>query len=105
MASTGRFRRAISTFLLWSIFFCLYAGGTAVLALGLIFTLNRWGASLHPPARAWPILLATCEVLLTAAGLLLVLIVPFLQFGSLEKLRRQKQAKVADFRNSAPPPA
>jgi hypothetical protein len=88
MASIGRFRRTISSLLLWGTFFCLYAGGTALLALGLIFTGKMWWAALHSPAGRWLILVESGEVLLLAAGLLLVLVIPFLQFRGFGKPAR-----------------
>jgi hypothetical protein len=58
---------------------CLYAGGAAILILGLIFTLKTWWAAIHRPAGGWFLFLKTGEVLFLSAGVLLILFIPFLR--------------------------
>ncbi|HVA00046.1 MAG TPA: hypothetical protein VMV34_00170 [Terriglobia bacterium] len=105
MADIGRLRRAISSLLLWGIFFCLYVGGAAVLALGLIFTVNTWWAVMDQHAGRWTIFVKTGEVLFLAAGLLLILIIPFLQLRGLRKLTRRNEERRSDIQRKASPSA
>jgi hypothetical protein len=105
MADLGRFRRTISSLLLWGIFFCLYVGGAALLALGLIFTGKTWWAVIDQHAGRWPIFVKTGEVLFLAAGLLLVLIIPFLQLRGLRKLTRWNEERRSSVERKTSPPS
>ena len=67
---------------------CLYVGGAAILALGLIFIWKTWWTVMHQQAGMWSKFVKGGEVLLLAVGLLLVLIIPFLQFRGLGKVKR-----------------
>ena len=86
MTDFGRLRRAISSLIVWCVFLCLYVGGTAILALGLVFTGKTWWVVILQHASLWSRFVKTGEVLLLAVGLLLVLIIPFLQFRGLGRV-------------------
>lgn len=105
MAGIGRLRRTISSLILWGVFFCLYAGGAAILALGLFFTGKSWWTVLHQPAGGWPIFLKTAEVLFLTSGLLLALIIPFLQFRGLGLPARWDEKRRSGAEGKASPSA
>ena len=105
MAGTGRLRRTISSVLLWGVFFCLYVGGAAVLALGLIFTSKTWWAVMDQHAGRWPIFVKTAEVMFLAVGLLLVLVIPFLGFRSLGKFTQWNAERRSGLKRQAAPRA
>jgi len=72
-------RRKLSAFILWCAFAALYLGGAFLLIVGLIFTSQTWWMLIQRHAGTWEISTKSAELFVLAVGLILVLIIPFLQ--------------------------
>ena len=102
MTDTGRFRHTISSFVLWCIFLCLYVGGAGILLLGLIFTWKTWWITIHQHASLSTTCIKTGEVLLLGVGLLLVLIIPLMQFRGLRKGPQWRNERRSEMKSHEP---
>lgn len=102
MTDTGRFRHTASSFILWCVFLCLYAGGAGILLLGLIFTWETWRIAIHQHASMSTTLIKSGEVLLLGVGLLLVLVIPLAQFRGLGKGRLWRSGRRSETKPNEP---
>lgn len=72
----ARLRNKLSAVVLWCVFLALYLGGAVMLVIGVILASRAWWRAVHHQAGFWVISEKTAEVLVMAAGLLLILILP-----------------------------
>lgn len=91
MAIVERSRHNLAAIVLWCMFLTLYLGGTFLLVIGLVSATQTWWAAIHQHADLWRLSAKTLELLIMAAGFILVLIIPLIQG---QDRRRRKTRKV-----------
>lgn len=97
-----RFRHNLSAFVLWCTFLGLYLGGTVLLVIGLVFASRTWWALIHQHAGVWLISTKTAEVFVLAVGLVLVLIIPFLQHQAAGRSRAWRAERRSEAKSQVP---
>lgn len=102
MENTERVRHCLSTVILWCVFLALYAGGTFLLVIGLIFAAQAWWAAIHQHESLWALQAKTANLFVMAAGISLIVIIPILQRGAGRGAGSWRAEKRSEMKSGAP---
>jgi heme/copper-type cytochrome/quinol oxidase subunit 1 len=100
----ARIRKKLSALVLWFVFLGLYLGGAVMLAIGVFFASRQWRAAIHRHAGPWEIGTKTAEFFILALGLILVLIVPILEYKSVYRRGAWKTGRRSESKSQSPDP-
>lgn len=100
----ARIRKKLSALVLWCAFLGLYLGGAVMLAIGMFIASREWWTAIHRQAGPWELGTKTAEFFILAFGFILVLIVPVLEYKSVDRRRAWKMGRRSESKGQPPEP-